>query len=258
MLSLVDTFGKKGPGPLEIETPAQVELYKNHLYINEQYNGRLVKFDTAGNALSSFGFDFFEEERFDIYEDKIYAFNSALDGEGKHPIAVYDLLNGQFINSFGQQAAQKSPPFLNRHNFVNAGFLVSVLSANIPVVEVYDLGGNLLVKQDFSQHPVLKARISEIPPYAINNGNYNTTHQVFVAADLSGDDLFLLFTDWTKEKDSKRNFVFQMSVSNTSIQIKRIFQLGEGWYESFMIGANNTLVAYEIRNGMLELYRLPN
>ena len=87
----MDVLVKKGLGSLELETPHQIELYRDQLYVNDEYSGKLVTFDKDGKAQGSVRFNFFADFQFSIYKDKIFTYNSALDGGNVHPIAIYDI-----------------------------------------------------------------------------------------------------------------------------------------------------------------------
>lgn len=260
LLKLVDTFGKKGIGPLELETPLQIELYKDHLFICDEYSGKLVRFTRNGEALSSINFNFFVDAQFSIHDEKIYAFNSDLDGNNAHPIALYNIENGDFITSFGEKVESSGELFFNRHNLVVDDYLISTLAHNIPLVELYNLKGELLQRADFSKHPIIERRVKDIPRF-INREPSGAirTSEVFVCADYSNGYLYLLFTDWSStENNLKPNYIFKVLVNPDTIKIESIYKINDGWYESFIIGANNTLITYERQNGVIESYRLPH
>lgn len=260
LLRLVDTFGEKGIGPLELETPLQIESYNQHLYISDEYSGKLVKFSKNGEAQSSIRFNFFVDVQFSIHDDKIYAYNSSLDGDNTHPVALYNVENGDFINSFGEKVESSGELFFNRHNLVVDDYLISTLAHNIPLVELYDLNGELLQRADFSKHPILEPRVKNIPRFIKREpSGAIRTSEVFVCADYSNGYLYLLFTDWSStENDVKPNYILKVSVASDKIELESVYKLNDGWYESFIIGANNTLITYERQNGVIESYRLPN
>jgi hypothetical protein len=155
-------FGRPGNGPGDLDFAFNFDFYKDSIYVVDN-SFQINVFTIDGKFVRRFflenypkiQFKFAISELGDIY------INWRL---GDKPIQVYNL-SGKLINQFGRWLHDEHDYLKLTTNtrilFIDNSKLYSVLMSE-PLVEIFDLKGNLLEEINLSEHPLLKKRLKTI------------------------------------------------------------------------------------------------
>lgn len=185
------------------------------------------------------------EYRF-VYKNNIIYLTSL---SNSNSIASYDINNG-VIKHFGKSVefgtAKQTKIRNKRHLFSFKNFLIAV-SDNMPIVEKYDLAGNLLESFDYSDVQEVDHVLNY---FKKEKEEQNSYYQLVTDAYLNNNNLYILLLT-VKNNTVFSNTVLTIDV-NTRIHIKKIGNIGKGWFSSICI-EDDSMWAFNEEEGLIHL-----
>jgi hypothetical protein len=252
--SEVQVFGKKGEAPHELNSPSNFFIYEGNLYCLDQGKNSIVKYRLeTGEFLESFriprainGSDF--ELRFFVEKNEIFL--SAPYSQN----AYVRIQNDSTFTGFGEKfnfGNPKTDVFRNeRFLFKNQDKIIA-LSSNMPFIEMFDLNGNLILKEDISTVPAISERLQFIENE--NDTDPNSYYRTVKDAYFSENKLYILAISGIERPMANKILVFEFSEHSASLNYQGEITLPGTWYASFSVFENN-LYVYENRSGQIHHY----
>ncbi len=163
-------------------------------------------------------------------------------------------INSNLIDHFGKiseiELKQQNYHKNKRHVFSYKSYIISV-SDNIPIIEKYDLSGKLIEQFDYSKVPLVKSRIDFIQT---NIENENSYYLLLNDAYLESNKLYVLLCT-NEHNNINSNKVMAIHLSSDSMAIKKIYNLGVGWYSTICI-VDDCLWAFSLTENSLTKFSL--
>lgn len=252
--SFFSSVGQLGRGPGELLGPGQLYIYNDTLFVFSGgkhaldlfINGQFVKtipfLDLKGRYIGG---------RFFVDSQNIYISMVDLDG----CIAVIPFNNLKENRSFGQlfpfNTDKQTIVQNHRQIFLHNNTVLSI-SLTQPRVERYSKEGILLEDFSFENLELLKPRIQEAQAQISKE---NLTVNLVGDAYLFNDLLYLLLYHSDNDKVYS-NKILLIDLSGESMKLKKLLDLGPGWYTAIGVSAEN-IWAFRSDAHMRYLARFP-
>lgn len=208
-----------------------IEMYKDYKYL------RTINLPKNINLSSEYRF-FYKNEK--IYLTSLSASNS---------IASFDINTGliKYLGKSVEFGTAKQTEIRNkRHLFSFKNFLIAV-SDNMPIVEKYDLAGNLLESFDYSDIQEVDHVLNY---FKKNDEEQNSYYQLVTDAYLNNNNLYILLLT-VKNNTVFSNTVLTIDV-NTKMHTQEICNIGKGWFSSIGI-EDDSMWAFNQEKGLIHL-----
>ncbi len=250
-LKLEKTIGNKGRGPGELLGASQLFLYQDSIFIiNDQR--RTIDVFGYNNHLKTIkmplGVDLHSAVAFSVYNDKILLSNC----DSISSIASLSLKSDSVVQ-FGKLKQFRTPKETRikneRHISVMGDRIIAIPDCQ-PNIEVYDMEGKLLLDYEFGDIELIKnlLRFTKSKKQAINS-YYLITEYSYVYEN----KIFILTTSVDENDRMKSNTIIQFEMVDDKISPKKIFDLGNGWFNSFCV-TGEKILTFNASNPELILY----
>ena len=266
----INVIGNEGQGPGEFGSPRIIDAEGELVYTSTTSNRGFATHAISGDLINSF------QPQTEVYNPIISKFivkDKKLiisTPNEENPITILDS-EGKKLNSFGKKMAHHVKPdkfFRNRGHIVNyndSRFLFVGLDG--PIIQEYDLKGNLLYEHSFVDHPYFKSffngvkirkRKSEYPS--------NTTYTLFQDVILNKDKIYLLTVSYSLDAEESLSKVLILKKVNQNFIMEKTLELTypdlgieKPWFESFCVDdTKQQLTAFDHTSGAFLTFDLPD
>lgn len=256
---VLKVIGTKGKGPGELFNAWFFAFWKDSIYISDSEN-KINVFTISGKYIRRF---FLEdnpriETCFDISGNGEIFINTPL---ANHPISVYSI-KGKFNRGFGEWISIQNEYEKYTRNQLSIHIEDSVIiciNTSEPTVQIYNVKGNMLARNDLSNIEILKDRLKTIrETQAKLRKNHPTTFFtfpiLFANSFFKNNQLFLLF-----EKNYKTyaisNSVLKLQLKGNNFSPIKSYYLNnneeeEGNFQNICL-FNNSFFSYETLTGKI-------
>ena len=249
---LVATISSIGQGPGELIGASSLVVRNDTIYVHDAVRRHLtvfyknnylrdIKIPVGSSGLTNFGL----------------SGNRAIvtDFQPPHSLAFVDLYTGEVTN-FGQMFEFGSPVKNkhrnHRHIHVQNPFIYAI-SKNQPIIERYDLQGNLVDIYDYSNIEEVTQRLAFIKQQPDEE---RSVFSLVEKSYLRDNKLYLLLITVDDNDRPQSNKILEIDVSRT-MRATRILELKKGgWIRSFCV-LSDAIWVFQPRNTVLIKYELP-
>lgn len=253
-LELLSDFGIPGKGPKELASATRAFADKQHYYIYDGGNGKILAHSISEHSeISNIPFNYFDIGK-SFITDSVIFFNTRRSKE--HPINTLNLATNE-THSFGQ-AAEKGLNTPIRHLVDNNQGFFSIYGENAPIINYYSYQGELIKQFDFSNEGIFKNRLAVKDSDQLTIKGASSPLPVYKNviwdATFNSGYLYLLALSQKNETTVKSNTILKLSWSNNHLSIEKSYELPEkGWYSKFeIIDKGQTAIVFDEENGTLE------
>ena len=250
--TFVKSIGRKGKGPGEFLGASHIYVHDDTIYVAND-SKRCFELYDFNKYLKTVQLPpeiiLYADFRFFLKEGNLY-----LTSPSEQNGFVSVKINSNLIDHFGKiseiELKQQNYHKKKRHVFSYKNYIISV-SDNIPIIEKYDLSGKLIEQFDYSKVPLVKSRIDFIQT---NIENENSYYLLLNDAYLESDKLYVLLCT-NEHNNINSNKVMAIHLSSDSMAIKKIYNLGVGWYSTICI-VDDCLWAFSLTENSLTKFSL--
>jgi hypothetical protein len=268
-LELENIFGITGNGPGELRNPSKLFLSNDTIFVYDVGGNRINVYRTNGNYLKQIilekGTKIYEE--FVVKNGNIYVSNPL----GDYPISVFDL-DGRLINQFGIWISTSSAREKIERNYRNIsidsmGNIITVLLSE-PIVEKYDLYGNLIQRLNLSsldliQDRLIKVRETQEKDRQVLDRQGISTVYLFPEFYIDGNSIYILCTNQVDEKLVEfTNILELVSDNDNKLHPLSVIKLTSSkktnelrWYLSICISGNRIFASDALNCNLVKFER---
>lgn len=230
--TMIKCLSEKGMGPGELQGASDIFATEDSIFVINEFKQCLELFSNNNHIKSIYipsKTMLAVGTRFAYYRNTIYI-SSASDKNSLVAINVNDgTLNymGKLID-FG--SSNKNIISNNRHVFINNEKVITVSNC-APLIEMYDLSGELVFEYDLTGIEIIDARLDYAKTLDLGPNSY-----VIMVSDafIFDNKLHLLITSNDESgPNAKRILVFDINKKNFTLS--RILNLGNGWFNTFCV-----------------------
>ena len=255
-LQVTRVIGKPGEGPGELSMAGMIGFSQGRVFVDSPLNQRLGVFDEQGTFLDwvpTSGLSF--RTRFAVYDEMIFASSSALE----KPITVIDT-SGNRLYQFGEILVGDFFQEKRARNVKHIGItelsqqpVIVALGFTEPTLELFSLNGDLLHREWFNDHPMLRLRLDYVAQqYKNNPESKKASYQLFDDMEIQGDTLIALVSSLQPP------YAFICCRLNTDkIMIEDVFLVKERMsIQSFAFDGKQHLYLFDGQTSEIQKYRL--
>ncbi|KYG83784.1 NHL repeat-containing protein [Roseivirga echinicomitans] len=261
-LNYVDSYGKEGPGPKELSQPQQLLIEGDSNILVFDLAQKILPFNRfTGEVKESLPFKkVVTHHKTLLIEDKLY-YSDLM--EPLVTVHQYSLTHEKEESGMGEMAKAVT---MGSHILSDGKVIYSIYGENQPLIQTFDLAGNLLHSQDLSVLKIFSDMLAQERKSGVKisgNGNIKmrATGRVFVQdAQLLEGKLYMLIPQQSK-KDSNRtlfNTILVFEKQDKEWKLSQEIQLPiDGTYLTFKVfDGGKKLVTFENVNGNIESFSI--
>lgn len=265
-LSLVRRFGRKGRGPGEFFGAGNMYVDDDTICVFDDGNRRINRFDAEGKYLDEIKAAALQAtDAFVVHQGSVYA--SA--GRGANAPLAQVGSDGEVSETFGEYLSnskgEKKHARSGRHVLLTDNNQLLCVGMSVPVLEYYDLNGQLRSRRDLSDFDVLRSTLARVDAdyeKDPDDGQMITRYVLDAPCYVAGT-LYVI----QLERSSKHEEVYSHRVlvidTKDNFRLRRVLTLlgaaagDDAWFSSMAVSANEErLVAYNSTSNQFLMYDL--
>ncbi|WP_323755697.1 hypothetical protein [Roseivirga sp.] len=263
-LSYVNSYGKEGPGPKELSKPQQLLIQGDSNILVFDLAQKILPFNRfTGEIKESLPFKkVVTHHKTLLIDDKLY-YSDLL--EPLVTVHRYSLTDEKEESGMGETAKAVT---MGSHVISDEKMIYSIYGENQPVIQTFDLTGNLLYSQDLSELKIFSDRLAQKAKSGVKisgtgNIKLRATGRVFVQdAQLFQGKLYMLIPQVSKKESNRTlfNTILVFEKQDAVWKYSQEIQLPiDGTYLTFKVfDRGKKLVTFETVNGNMETFNISN
>ena len=234
-LNFINTISRQGRGPDEVVSLSEFSIKKDTVLVKDYGGVKIQIYKNNGAHIKAVSLQDIRSEinpahNF-LYSNDTLTIASTQDSA----LVRYDFSSGKpsLINKFGKryEFATLSRNYSNNNRFIDVidGKIVTI-SDNLPIIELYNVGGELLSKYDFSSIPMIKKQIE----FSNNEkGDQGWVSMLAGSYSIQGNDLYILVN--ISEPDYTCNKVIKFSLDGNKFIPEIVYTLPGSVYSGVAV-----------------------
>jgi hypothetical protein len=253
---LVDIHLTQGPGPNEVGNLVNVSIHDEKIYLLDLNSMSIKSFDFDGNIYLNKKIPHPFTSDFVLNSDYIFYGNF----RDKNPIRRINLKEKDQSIEFGKSRTWPNRSFeAERHLAITSDQqLVSALAYDKPILDLYELDGELITSLDLSNLDLFKYTLEKYDKDIVTKRNA----ALVVIQDIGSykNKVYVLASSFSSESKNSYNQIIECVISNNEIVPTRIIKLSSsGYYLSFGVyNEGRNIVGFNVVSNNLEFFKIDN
>ena len=252
---LVNTHLTRGPGPNEVGDLFNISIHEEKIYLLDLKSMTIKSFDFKGDIDINKKIPSPFTSEFVIDSDNIFYGNF----RDKDPIRRMNLKEDESM-AFGKRRTWPNKSFeVERHLGITSDQqLISALANDKPILDLYELDGELITSLDLSNLDLFKYTQEKYEKDVVTKKNAGLV--VIQDIGLHKNKVYVLASSFSSELKNSYNQIVECVISNDKIIPTRIIKLSpEGYYLSFAVyNEGQNIVGFNVASNNLEFFKIEN
>lgn len=243
-LELVRSLGCKGKGPGELLGASHLFVRQDSIFIINDGKRTIEIFDYYGYLTTIDApqeLNLSSDIRFSMYKNDILL--SSPNSNFSMSMFSFNSASIKWFGNLKKYKTQKETRIKNQRHIQVAEDKIIALSDCQPVLELYNIDGELLDVFDFRYIDFIAQLMLYVEKKEISENSY---YQIFQDFYISGNQIFVLALSLDENEEVQCNQIIQFEMEDGSFFPKQILSLGHGWFGPICVGDGKILAYNQI------------